>query len=115
MKRLVAPLVLLAGLALPAAAFAGATVTGATHAVARSVDAYVAEEGGTVYYYGTPQVTCHRTAASKFTCHFSVLKRIPPDPYTGAEWERTAAGHVTVTYSHRRYHVGELHYEQLPY
>jgi hypothetical protein len=88
-------LVLLTTLALPSSAAANSSVSGATHAVIRAV----AEEGGTVVYYGTPQVHCRRIASSRFGCGFFNLTR-------------GLGGRVTVTYSRRHYYVGEPRYER---
>jgi hypothetical protein len=86
---------LLALLVFPSAAAAGGTVSGAVHAVVRAV----AEEGGTAVYNGTPQVRCRSIAPSRFGCSFFNLTR-------------HLGGRVTVTYSHRRYYVGEPRYEK---
>lgn len=85
---------ILALLAFPSTAAAGATVTGAVHAVIHAV----AEEGGNVVYYGTPQVHCRRTTPSHFGCGFFNVTR-------------GLGGRVTVNYTHSHYHVSEPRYE----
>jgi hypothetical protein len=94
MKRL-SLLALLTMLALPSSAAASSSVSGATHAVILAI----AEEGGTVVYYGAPQVHCRRIAPSRFGCSFFNVTR-------------GLGGRVTVTYSHRHYYVGEPRYER---
>lgn len=91
MKRLSLVLVVAASLALPAAAIAGASTTGAAHAVTRAIG----EEGRTAV-----NVHCRRLSRSRITCSFFAL------------YYRN--GHVTVTYSHGHYYVGEPRYEVPP-
>lgn len=87
--------VLLTALALPATASAGASVSGAVHAVEHAV----AEEGGTVMWYGTPYVRCRRTLPAHFSCSFNNFNR------------GGLGGRVNVLYTHRHYYVSEAVYE----
>jgi hypothetical protein len=84
------------GAVLPAIAVARASVSGAV----RAVEHAVAEEGGTVMYYGTPQVRCRRTLPSRFSCSFLNITR------------NSLAGRVNVLYTHRHYYVSEAIYEE---
>jgi hypothetical protein len=93
---LLTAVLMLAVLALPTTAFAGASVSGAEHAVERAV----AEEGGTVMWYGTPYVRCRRTLPAHFGCSFSNFNR------------GGLGGRVAVVYTHRHYYVSEAVYEE---
>jgi hypothetical protein len=84
--------------AFPGVAYArGPSTTGAINAVIRAV----AEEGGNVVYYGTPQVRCRHTTPSHFGCSFFNLTR-------------QLGGRVSVVWSHGHYYVGEPRYEAPP-
>ncbi len=100
MKRLSLILSAAVSLAVPAVAGAsGGTVAGAVRAVTHAV----AEEGGTVYWYGTPQVRCRRTTPNHFGCSFlKILNAEGAGPH----------GRVTVTYRRGHYYVGEPRFER---
>jgi hypothetical protein len=82
-------------LLLAATAGAQPSTTGATHAVAHAV----AEEGGTVVYYGTLEVHCRPIGPSRYGCGFFNLTR-------------HLGGRVSVVYSRKHYYVGEPRYER---
>jgi hypothetical protein len=110
MKRLVAPLILLAGVAPPAGALAGGTISGANHAVVHALR----EESEAQTFTATAH--CRFTGPSRFGCSFvatTLEEGFPCETCPGGvqpPWEFSRTGRVGVTYTHHHYYVGEPRY-----
>jgi hypothetical protein len=102
--RTTVAVIVAAALIMPASAMASPSVTGAAHVVAHELT-QESREKGWPHYYNT-SVHCHPTAPKRFGCSFFLT--VAEGQYAGFAGPK---GHVSVSFQHNRYYMGEPRYE----